>query len=152
MYGGVRGGESPLLDMFRFELRHYMYLPPPYLNHALCHPSTGVPVCLSVSPGFPASASLRRDKPPRSGSTAGLPYIAPTGTLISAGCCPFAIYGKWGEISLCSVKPCVRSVKLCTRWVSSETSRHAPLNVGFVGANTIGVLDFSPTYYQGIPP
>ena len=65
---------------------------------------------------------------------------------------PFAIYGKWGEISLRSVKPCMRSVKLCPRWERSETSRHAPLNVGFVGANTIGVLDFSPTYYQGIPP
>jgi len=43
--------------MLRFELRHYMYLPL-YLSHALCHPSTGVPVCLSVSPGFRRSVSL----------------------------------------------------------------------------------------------
>ena len=52
--------------MLRFELRHYMYLPP-YLSHALCHPSTGVPDCLLRFPGVP----------PQSGSTTGLPYITP---------------------------------------------------------------------------
>ena len=52
--------------MLRFELRHYMYLPL-YLSLALCHPSTGVPDCLFRFPGVL----------PQSGSTPGLPYIAP---------------------------------------------------------------------------
>ena len=42
--------------MLRFELRHYMY--PPYLSHALCHPSTGVPVCLFRFPGVPPLSRL----------------------------------------------------------------------------------------------
>ena len=35
--------------MLRFELRHYMYLPP-YLSHALCHPSTGVLISACIRP------------------------------------------------------------------------------------------------------
>ena len=65
--------------MLRFELRHYMY--PPYLSHALCHPSTGVPVCLSVSPGF------RRCAAPHP----GYPISPLTGALISAGIRPQGI-------------------------------------------------------------
>ena len=66
--------------MLRFELRHNMYLPL-YLSHALCHPSTGVPVCLSVSPGF------RREAAPPPGY-----HISPlAGALISAGIRPQGI-------------------------------------------------------------
>ena len=76
--------------MLRFELRHYMYLPP-YLSHALCHPSTGVPICLSVSPGVPASASLRRDKPPLTRLHRRATIYRPSGALISAGIRPQGI-------------------------------------------------------------
>ena len=66
--------------MLRFELRHYMYLLP-YLSHALCHPSTGVPICLSVSPGFRRYAAT----PPGY-------HISPlAGALISAGIRPQGI-------------------------------------------------------------
>ena len=89
--------------MLRFELRHYMYLPL-YLSHALCHPSTGVPVCLSVSPGVPASASLRRDKPPLMRLHARATIYRPsTGALISAGIRPQGIpyklpFGEFFEV------------------------------------------------------
>ena len=98
--------------MLCIELRRYMYFAP-YLSHALCHPSTGVPVCLSVSPGF------RRV----SGYTAGLPYIAPRrgsdfGGHSSAGY-PLQI-AIWRVFRGSQIDSC--------------------------GANTIGVLDFSPTF------
>ena len=91
--------------MLRFELRHYMYLPL-YLSHALCHPSTGVPVCLSVSPGFPSSASLRRDKPPLMRlHTRATIYRPSTGALISAGIRPQGIPYKLPSLASFSRSP-----------------------------------------------
>ena len=88
--------------MLCIELRRYMYFAP-YLSYALCHPSTGVPVCLSVSPGFPASASLRRDKPPLTRLHRRATIYRPSGALISAGIRPQGIpyklpFGEFFEV------------------------------------------------------
>ena len=45
--------------MLRIEFRRYMYFAP-YLSHALCHPSTGVPVCLFRFPGVSPLTRLHR--------------------------------------------------------------------------------------------
>jgi len=63
--------------MLRLELRLYMYLPTHIQASHYVTPQPGFRFVCYVSPGFPASASLRRDKPPQSGSTTGLPYFAP---------------------------------------------------------------------------
>ena len=37
-------------------------------------------------------------------------------------------------------------------FILHPTDLRRPYKLVVMGANTIGVLDFSPTYYQGIPP
>jgi len=72
--------------MLCIELRRYMYFAP-YLSHALCHPSTGVPVCLFRFPGVPPGY-----------------HISPlAGALISAGIRPQGIpyklpFGEFFEV------------------------------------------------------